>query len=134
MTRDRQAEVPHPCPAADGNRGSRERPPQVTGPRIRVLADSPHYRRCMGVNNRQRRAAKAKRRAQDRTRGFGAGGWHGPGCRCGERADEPRFTQRERVAVLIELAAEAARSGSADDVARAVERLATTDVALVDEE
>jgi hypothetical protein len=72
----------------------------------------------MGVNNRQRRAAKAKRRAKDRARRFGGSGWHGPACRCGERADEPLFTPRERVAMLIELAVavagrpDAVRAGS----------------------
>ena len=88
----------------------------------------------MGVNNRQRRAAKAKQRAKERVRRSGGGGWHGPGCRCGERADEPLFTLRERVGLLIDIAAAAARRGDADELARAVDRLATTDAVLVDGE
>ena len=88
----------------------------------------------MGVNNRQRRAAKAKQRAKERARRSGGGGWHGPGCRCGERADEPLFTLRERVGLLIDIAAAAARRGDADELARAVDRLATTDAVLVDGE
>ena len=87
----------------------------------------------MGVNNRQRRAAKTKRRAKERARRAGSG-WHGPGCRCGERADQPLFPLRERVAMLIDVAAAAARRGDADDLARAVGRLATADVELVDGE
>ena len=79
----------------------------------------------MGVNNRQRRAAKAKQRAKERARRAGGGGWHGPGCRCGERADEPLFTLRERVGMLIDIAAAAARRGDDDDLARIVDRLAT---------
>ena len=88
----------------------------------------------MGVNNRQRRAAKTKRRAKERARRAGGGGWHGPGCRCGERTDEPLFSLRERVAMLIDVAAAAARRGDDDDLARAVDRLATADVELVDGE
>ena len=88
----------------------------------------------MGVNNRQRRAAKAKQRAKERVRRSGGGGWHGPGCRCGERAHEPLFTLRERVGMLIDIAAAAARRGDADELARAVDRLATTDAVLVDGE
>ncbi len=88
----------------------------------------------MGVNNRQRRAAKTKRRAKERARRAGGGGSHGPGCRCGERADDPLFTLRERVAMLIDVAAAAARRGDDDDLARAVDRLATADVVLVDGE
>ena len=88
----------------------------------------------MGVNNRQRRAAKTKRRAKERAGRAGGGGWHGPGCRCGERADEPLFTPRERVAMLIDVAAAAARRGDDDELARAVHRLSTTDVVLVDGE
>jgi Protein of unknown function (DUF2786) len=88
----------------------------------------------MGVNNRQRRAAKAKQRAKERTRRSGGGGWHGPGCRCGERAHEPLFTLRERVGLLIDIAAAAARRGDADELARAVDRLATTDDVVVDGE
>jgi Protein of unknown function (DUF2786) len=88
----------------------------------------------VGVNNRQRRAAKAKRRAKDRARRFGGGTWHGPGCRCGEHAGEPPFTPRDRVRMLIELAAAAARRGDADDLATTVDRLARTDAVLVDAE
>jgi Protein of unknown function (DUF2786) len=88
----------------------------------------------MGVNNRQRRAAKARQRAKERVRRSGGGGWHGPGCRCGERTHEPLLTGRERVGMLLEIATAAARRGDADELARAVDRLATPDVALVDGE
>jgi Protein of unknown function (DUF2786) len=85
----------------------------------------------MGVNNRQRRAAKAKQRAKERARRAGGGGWHGPGCPCGERTDGPLFTVRERVGMLIELAAAAARRGDDDDLARIVDRLTAAPVELV---
>jgi hypothetical protein len=42
----------------------------------------------MGINNRQRRAAKAKRRGKPRRGRVTWNGPHGPGCRCGERQDE----------------------------------------------
>ena len=107
----------------------------MTGPTgIRVVVKRPHYGRRMGVTNRQRRAAKAKQRAKERARRSGGGGWHGPGCRCGERAHEPLFALRERVGMLIDMAAAAARRGDEDDLARIVDRLATAPVELVDVE
>jgi Protein of unknown function (DUF2786) len=85
----------------------------------------------MGINNRQRRGAKAKRRAKERSRRSPWMGPHGPGCRCGERADEPLFTSGERIRMLIELAADATRRGDNGDLTQAVALLATTDPELV---
>ena len=85
----------------------------------------------MGIKNRQRRAAKAKRRAKERgprSRWYGP---HGPGCRCGDQADEPRFTRGERIQVLVEAAVAAVRHG---DLTRAISLLATSDPVLVDRE
>src|SRR5262245_54640030 len=88
----------------------------------------------MGINNRQRRAAKAQRRATKRSRRSASNGPHGPGFRRGERADEPLFTHREHTRVLIELAADASRRGEHGDVTRALDLLVATDPALVDRE
>ena len=87
----------------------------------------------MGVNNRQRRAAKpnsAPRSApDDPARAVGTV----PGAGAANATTSP-FTRRERVGMLIDIAATAARRGDADELARAVGRLASTDVALVDGE
>ncbi|CAN5504672.1 DUF2786 domain-containing protein [soil metagenome] len=88
----------------------------------------------MGVNNRQRRAAKAKRRAKNRTPRIGRFDRHGPGCRCGDGAEEPLFTPGERIGLLVHLAASAAKRGDAEEFDRAVDRLATSHIGLVDGE
>ena len=88
----------------------------------------------MGINNRQRRLAKAKRRAKEHARRSTWNGPHGPGCRCGEGADEPLFTPGERTRRLLELAADAARRGDDGDLTRAVALLASTDPVLVERE
>jgi hypothetical protein len=89
----------------------------------------------MGTNNRQRRAAKARRRAKERIRRPPSGGSHGPGCRSHERADEPpRFTPAERVRAFVELSARASREGHDDDVATFNAELVKADARLVDRE
>lgn len=88
----------------------------------------------MGVNNRQRRAAKAKRRAKDRTSRFGRFDRHGPGCRCGDGAEEPLFTSGERIGLLVHLAVSAVTRGDADEFDRTVDQLATGNLGLVDGE
>jgi Protein of unknown function (DUF2786) len=88
----------------------------------------------VGINNRQRRAAKAKRRAKARAQRSTWLGPHGPGCRCGDEAGEPRFTRGERIRTLVELAAAAARHGHDDDLTRAVALLVASDPLLVDHE
>jgi hypothetical protein len=84
----------------------------------------------MGTKNKQRRAAKAKRRTQDRARRAGAAGrgsWR-------EQAGERLFTPRELIRGLIESAAAAAHRGDDAFVSTAIARLATSDARLVDRE
>ena len=88
----------------------------------------------MGINNRQRRAAKAKRRVKERSRRSTWYGPHGAGCRCGDEADEPLFTRGERIRTLVELATVAARRGDHGDLTRAVTLLVASDPVLVDRE
>jgi uncharacterized protein DUF2786 len=72
------------------------------------------------VNNKQRRAAKAKRRARDRARRPGGHGWH-------DGAGPSRFTARERIRGLIDTCAEAARRGDHDYLTRWIATLARED-------
>jgi len=83
----------------------------------------------MGINNQQRRAAKAKRRAKGRAHRAASAGWHGNGSR-----HEDSFTPGELVRAMIELAAFAAGGPHEHDVPVLIDRLATTDRRLVDRE
>ena len=84
----------------------------------------------MGINNQQRRAAKAKRRAKGRARRAANGGWHGSGSQR-EQQHEPLFTPGELVRALIELAAVAP---DGQEVTVLIDRLANSDRRIVDRE
>lgn len=82
----------------------------------------------MGTNNRQRRAAKAKRRAKQQTK-RSRDGWS-------DRPGGQRFTPAERVRGLLGLAASPVEEGDDEPAAApaAVEALARSDAGLVDAE
>jgi hypothetical protein len=82
----------------------------------------------MGVNNKQRRAAKAKQRAKRRA------AWAPGGSSGGRRWDEPRFTPGERVRGLLQLAASAAANGDERFLAEATASLSVEPAALVNRE
>ena len=91
----------------------------------------------MGTKNKQRRAAKAKRRAKDRSRRsghVGQGGWRRPGARADGRSAKPGFSAAERIRVLLERAAEALRRHDETFVDDAIATLAASDAKLVDRE
>ena len=85
----------------------------------------------MGTKNRERRAAKAKRRAREAGRRSGGGAWH-------ERRTDPPyerlFTRGEQVRGLLELGAAAMERGDDEFVNDAISLLASAEVALVDRE
>jgi hypothetical protein len=81
----------------------------------------------MGVDNQQRRAVKAKRRAKERARRTASGGWS-----ASEGRGEPLFTPAERVLALLDLAAMAVCRGDEEDLARVLDHLLTCQVQLVD--
>jgi hypothetical protein len=81
----------------------------------------------MGVNNKQRRAAKAKRRARERAKRPGGRGWY-------DRPEAPLLTGRERIRGLIDLCVAAARQGDDDFVTDAAAALVTGDARLVQRE
>ena len=85
----------------------------------------------MGTKNRERRAAKAKRRAREAGRRSGGGAWH-------ERRTDPPyerlFTRGEQARGLLELGAAAMERGDDEFVNDAISMLASAEVALVDRE
>lgn len=88
----------------------------------------------MGIKNKQRRAAKAKRRAKEHSGRNGNGGRSRSGGPRDGWSARPLFTAAERVRGLLELAAAARRRRDGAFVAGAIASLADDDTELVDRE